>query len=298
MLNNTGASNLPDSNNTARSFTSSFSAQSGASPVFHPTGSIPGLHNVHGSYNMPTMPSSMSSRNPVGAVHQPSGSLQTGRFAANNLPTSLTQISHGGLPGHSGLGSRTVLSSGGSGTFNGSLNGTVTSVSGASPNSAAVNNRTTAPGLGVSPSMVGGPGPRITNTASSMISGAVGGGLGRTMNSGAGMSIPSFGGSRLGSNMSGLGMQGPGRPARSTVCAFQDSMGQLRTDPNEVMEVGTSYYEALFMADTMTYAVQEARAEEMQDAVHGLDGVSYPRDVCLTRQFFLQYWDLISQPLQ
>ncbi|KAI5073467.1 hypothetical protein GOP47_0011480 [Adiantum capillus-veneris] len=213
MLNNSGASNLPESNNTARPYTSSFTAQSGSSPVFHPTGSIPGLHNVHGSYNMPTMPSSMSSRNPVGAVHQPSGSLQTGRFAANNLPTSLTQISHGGLHGHSGLGSRTGLSSGGSGAYSSSLNGTVTSVSGASPNSAALNNRAAVPGLGVSPSMIGGAGPRITNTATSMMSGAVGGGLGRTMNSGAGLSIPSFSGSRLGSNVSGLGMQGPGRPS-------------------------------------------------------------------------------------
>ncbi|MCO5568312.1 hypothetical protein L7F22_022011 [Adiantum nelumboides] len=34
------------------------------------------------------------------------------------------------------------------------------------------------------------------------------------------------------------------------------------------------------------------------DAVHGLDGASCPGDDGLTRQFFLQYWDLVSQPLQ
>eukprot|EP00250_Pteridium_aquilinum_P014007 c21716_g1_i1 orf=34-1839(-) len=163
------------------------------------------------------MPSSMSSRNPVGAVHQPSGSLQTGRFSANNLPASLTQISHGGLHGHSGLGSRTGLSSGGSSGYSNSLNGAVTSVSGQSPGSGAVNNRAAVSGLGVSPSMIGSAGPRITSSASSMISGAVGGGLGRTMNSGAGLSIPSFSGSRLGSNVSGLSMQGPGRPSSNVL---------------------------------------------------------------------------------
>lgn len=236
MLNSSGASSIPDSNNTARPFTSSFSTQSGSSPVFHPTGSIPGLHNVHGSYNMPTMPSSMSSRNPVGAVHQPSGSLQTGRFAANNIPASLTQISHGGLHGHSGLGNRTGLSSGGGGAYSSSLNGAVTSVSGPSPGSGVVNNRAAVPGLGVSPSMIGGAGPRITSSASSMISGAVGGGLGRTMNSGAGLSIPSFSGSRLGSNVSGLGMQGPGRPSSNVL---------QQASPQMVSLLGSSFSNSL-----------------------------------------------------
>lgn len=129
----------------------------------------------------------------------------------------LIQISHGGLHGHSGLGNRTGLSSGGSGAYSSSLNGAATSVSGPSPGSGAVNNRAAVPGLGVSPSMIGGAGPRITSSASSMISGAVGGGLGRTMNSGAGLSIPSFSGSRLGSNVSGLGMQGPGRPSSNVL---------------------------------------------------------------------------------
>ncbi|MCO5607270.1 hypothetical protein L7F22_061463 [Adiantum nelumboides] len=37
---------------------------------------------------------------------------------------------------------------------------------------------------------------------------------------------------------------------------------------------------------------------EVRDALHGLDGASCPGDDGLTRQFFMQYWDLISQPLQ
>ncbi|KAH7422924.1 hypothetical protein KP509_12G032000 [Ceratopteris richardii] len=214
MLNNSGAPNLSESTNAARPF-SSFSAQSGSSPIFHAAGSVPGFNNVHGSYNMPTMPSSMSSRNPVNAVHQPSGTIQTGRFVTNNLPASLTQISHGGLHGHSGLGSRTGLGSGGSGTYSSSLNGSITSVSGASPVAGSVNNRAAVSGLGVSPSMMGGAGPRISNSASSMISG--GGSLGRTINSAANLNIPSFSGSRLGSNVSGLGIQGPGRPLNSVL---------------------------------------------------------------------------------
>ncbi|MCO5581256.1 hypothetical protein L7F22_035134 [Adiantum nelumboides] len=38
--------------------------------------------------------------------------------------------------------------------------------------------------------------------------------------------------------------------------------------------------------------------QKVTNAVHGLDGASCPGDDGLTRQFFMQYWDLISQPLQ
>ncbi|MCO5595280.1 hypothetical protein L7F22_049321 [Adiantum nelumboides] len=38
--------------------------------------------------------------------------------------------------------------------------------------------------------------------------------------------------------------------------------------------------------------------QEVTDAVHGLDGASCPGDDGLTRQFFMQYWDLVSQLLQ
>eukprot|EP00250_Pteridium_aquilinum_P012866 c20994_g1_i1 orf=296-1555(+) len=226
MLNSTTTSNLLDSNSsTARPFPSSFSAQSGSAPVFPHTGSIPGLHNVHGSYNMPTVPPSLSSRNsglgaaPGGLVHQPSGSLSTGRFATN---TSLSQMSHVGLHG------RTGLNAGASGAFSGSMNGAITPVSGPSP---GVNNRGTVSGLGVSPSMIGNAGPRITSSVSSMMNGAVGGTLGRNINSGAGISIPSSSGSRVNlgpSNTSGgLGMQGPGRPINSVLQQASPQMVSL-----------------------------------------------------------------------
>lgn len=223
MLNST--TNLLDSNSTARPFPSSFSAQSGSSPIFPHTGSIPGLHNVHGSYNMPTVPPSLSSRNaglgaaPGGPVHQPSGNLSTGRFASN---TSLSQLSHVGLHG------RTGLNAGASGAFSGSMNGAATTVSGPSP---GVNNRGTVSGLGVSPSMIGSGGPRITSSVSNMISGAVGGSLNRNINSGTGISIPSFSGSRvnLGPNNAsgGLGMQGPGRPINSVLQQASPQMVSL-----------------------------------------------------------------------
>ena len=60
--------------------------------IGYDSGSIQGLHNVHGSYNMPTIPSSISSRNsgigsaPGGSAHQ-----SPGRFTGNNLSSSLAQ---------------------------------------------------------------------------------------------------------------------------------------------------------------------------------------------------------------
>ncbi|MCO5601499.1 hypothetical protein L7F22_055620 [Adiantum nelumboides] len=211
MLNSSATSNLLETNSTAaRPFPTGFSSQSGSTPIFPHTGNIPGLHNVHGSYNMSTVPSSLSSRNsglgaaPGGPVHQPSGGLSTGRFANN---TSLSQISHSGLHG------RTGLNAGATGAFSGSMNGAATPVSGPSP---GVNSRGTVSGLGVSPSMIGTGGPRITSSVSSMISGGVGSGLSRNLNSGTAINIPSFSGSRVNlgpSNMNGgLSIQGPGRP--------------------------------------------------------------------------------------
>ena len=38
--------------------------------------------------------------------------------------------------------------------------------------------------------------------------------------------------------------------------------------------------------------------QEMHDAVRGLDGASCPGDDGLTRQFFLQHWDLVFEPLR
>ena len=114
--------------------------------------------------------------------------------------------------------SRSGGSVGGSSAYSTSMNGSVSSVSGPSQGSGGVNNRGTLPGLGVSPSMMGGAGPRITSSVSNMVTGSVSGGasMGRTINPGSGLNLPTFSGSRVNlgsSNVSGgVGMQGPGRP--------------------------------------------------------------------------------------
>ncbi|GMP55806.1 hypothetical protein CsSME_00020516 [Camellia sinensis var. sinensis] len=132
---NGSASNLPDG--TGRSFATSFSAQSGAaSPVFHHTGTIQGLHNLHGSFNVPNMPGTLASRNstvnnvPSSWVQQPTGSLSSGRFASNNLPVALSQISHGSSHGHSGVTNRGGMSVVGSPRFSNSANGVGGSIPG------------------------------------------------------------------------------------------------------------------------------------------------------------------------
>ncbi|KAG4185755.1 hypothetical protein ERO13_A08G000137v2 [Gossypium hirsutum] len=160
---NGSASNLPDS--SGRSFATSFSGQSGAaSPVFHHAGSLQGLHNIHGSFNVPNLPGTLASRNstlsnvPTGGVQQPTGSLSGGRFASNNLPVALSQLSHGSSHGHSGVTNRG--------------------------------------GLGVSP-ILGNAGPRITSSMGNMVGG---GNIGRTLSSGGGLSVPGLA-SRL--NLSG-----------------------------------------------------------------------------------------------
>ncbi|KAK8352596.1 hypothetical protein V6Z12_A05G105100 [Gossypium hirsutum] len=174
---NGSASNLPDS--SGRSFGTSFSSQSGAaSPVFHHAGTIQGLHNIHGSFNIPNMPGTLTSRNstlsnvPTGGVQQPTGSLSGGRFASNNLPIALSQLSHGGSHGHSGVTNRG--------------------------------------GLGVSP-ILGNAGPRITSSMGNMVGG---GNIGRSVSSGGGLSVPGLA-SRLNlsanSGSGSLSLQGQNR---------------------------------------------------------------------------------------
>ncbi|KAK3135245.1 hypothetical protein QOZ80_5BG0416570 [Eleusine coracana subsp. coracana] len=95
-------SNLRDS--TGRSFTSSFSGQSGSLPGFHHSGS----HNIHGNLNITNMTGSLAPRNasmtglPSPGVQQPGGSISSGRFPSNNLQASMSQIPHG----HSGISNR------------------------------------------------------------------------------------------------------------------------------------------------------------------------------------------------
>ncbi|XP_052726687.1 probable NOT transcription complex subunit VIP2 isoform X2 [Vigna angularis] len=212
---NGSASNLPDGA-AGRSFATSFSGQSGvASPVFHHSGSIQGLHNIHGSYNVPNMPSSLTSRNSTlnslptgGGVQQPSASLSSGRFASNNLPVALSQLSHGSSHGHSGVNSRGGISVIGNPGFNSSTNGVAGPIPGILPTSAAIGNRNAVPGLGVSP-ILGNAGPRITSSMGNMVGG---GNIGRI--SSGGLSVPALASRiNLGGNAGsgGLGVQGQNR---------------------------------------------------------------------------------------
>ncbi|XP_021833884.1 probable NOT transcription complex subunit VIP2 isoform X2 [Prunus avium] len=187
---NGSASNLPDSSGR---FATSFSGQSGAaSPVFHHTGTIQGFNNIHGSFNVPNMQGTLTSRNstlnnvPSGGVQQPTGSLSGGRFTSNNLPVALSQLSHGSSHGHSGVTNRGGISVVGNPGFSSSTNGIGGSIPGILPTSAAIGNRNAVPGLGVSP-ILGNAGPRITSSMGNMVGG---GNIGRSISSGGGLSVP------------------------------------------------------------------------------------------------------------
>ncbi|KAJ9698307.1 hypothetical protein PVL29_007407 [Vitis rotundifolia] len=212
---NGSTSNLQDSN--GRSFATSFSAQSGAaSPVFHHSGSIQGLHNIHGSFNVPNMPGTLASRNstinsvPSGGVQQPTGNLSSGRYASNSLPVALSQISHGSSHGHSGVANRGGISVVGSPGYSSSTNGVGGSIPGILPTSAAIANRSAVPGLGVSP-ILGNAGPRITSSMGNIVGG---GNIGRSISSGGGLAVPGIA-SRLNlaanSGSGSLNVQGPNR---------------------------------------------------------------------------------------
>ncbi|GFQ06361.1 probable not transcription complex subunit vip2 [Phtheirospermum japonicum] len=187
---NGSSSSLPDS--TGRPFSSSFSAQSGAgSSVFHHTGNMQGLHNIHGNFNVPNMPGALGSRSttmnniPSSGVQQAGGNLSSGRFASNNLPGGLSQISHSSAHVHSGLANRSGMNIVGNQGYSSSTNGVGGSIPGILPTSAAIGNRTTVPGLGVNP-VLGNSGPRITSSVGSIVGG---GNIGRNISSG-GLSVP------------------------------------------------------------------------------------------------------------
>ncbi|KAL5579762.1 hypothetical protein UlMin_015707 [Ulmus minor] len=187
---NGSASNLPDS--AGRSFTSSFSGQSGAgSPAFHDSGTIQGLHNIHGSFNVPNMPGALASRNstlsnvPSGGVQQATGSLSSGRFASNNLPVALSQLSHGSSHVHSAVSNRGISVVGNPG-FSSNTNGVGGSIPGILPSSAAIGNRNAVLGLGAS-QILGNAGSRISSSIGNM---AGGGNIGRSVSSGGGLSVP------------------------------------------------------------------------------------------------------------
>uniref|UniRef100_A0A3Q7H144 NOT2/NOT3/NOT5 C-terminal domain-containing protein n=1 Tax=Solanum lycopersicum TaxID=4081 RepID=A0A3Q7H144_SOLLC len=191
---NGSASNLPD--NSGRSFPSSFSPQSGAaSPLYHHSGNIQGLHNVHGSFSVPNMPGTLGSRNtainnvPSSGVQQSGNSLSGGRFASNNIPVALSQISQGSSHGHSGMTSRGGMSVVGNQGYSSNNNGVGGSIPGILPTSAAIGNRSSVQGLGMS-TILGNAGPRMSNSVGNIVGG---GNIGRNISSGAGLSVPGLG---------------------------------------------------------------------------------------------------------
>ncbi|KAI4385531.1 hypothetical protein MLD38_003545 [Melastoma candidum] len=156
---NGSASNLHDS--TGRAFATSFSGLSGT---------MQGLHNMHGGYNIPNMAGSLGSRNsalnnmPSGGV-QPSGNLPIGRFTSNNLPVALSQLSHvSGIPNRGGVN---VVGNHG---FGGNANGIGSSIPGILPSSSAVANTGSA-NLGVPGQnrLLSGVGPQGSSQVASML---------------------------------------------------------------------------------------------------------------------------------
>ncbi|XP_042067994.1 probable NOT transcription complex subunit VIP2 [Salvia splendens] len=188
---NGSTSSLPDS--TGRSYTPSFSVQSGAgSPVYHHAGNIQGLHNLHGNFNVPNMPGALGSRSTTmnniasSGLQQASGNLSTGRFSSNNLPVALSQISHSNTHVHSGMASRGGMSVIGNQGYSSSTNGVGGSIPGILPTSAAISNRTSVSGLGISP-VLGNAGQRMASSMGSIVGG---GSIGRNISSGGGLSMP------------------------------------------------------------------------------------------------------------
>ncbi|VFQ98139.1 unnamed protein product [Cuscuta campestris] len=204
---NGSSSNLSD--NSGRSYTS-FSGQSGAaSPAYHHSGSVQGLHNIHGSFNVPSMPGTLGSRNtsmnmPSSSVQQSGNNLSSGRFASNNLPVAISQISHGSSHAHTGMTSRGGLSVMGNTGYSSNTNGVGGSIPGILPTSGAIGNRNAVPGLGVSPV------PRMSSSVGNIVGGS---NMGRNISSGV-LSVPGLA-SRLNLNSNSgsgnLNIQGSNR---------------------------------------------------------------------------------------
>ncbi|XP_013738372.2 probable NOT transcription complex subunit VIP2 isoform X1 [Brassica napus] len=211
---NGSASNLQDG--SGRSFASSYTGQPGSpSPGFHhAAGSLQGLHNLHGSYNVGNMQGSLSSRNssmnslPSPGVQQANGSFSSGRFSSNNLPVALAQLSHGNSHGHSGIPNRGGINNVGNPGYSSNANGVGGSIPGILSTSAGLSGRNSVSNIGMS-HLLANAGPRITSAMGNMVGGV---NLGRTISSG-GLSMPGLS-SRL--NMaansgSGLNVQGQNR---------------------------------------------------------------------------------------
>eukprot|EP00249_Psilotum_nudum_P017389 c26297_g1_i1 orf=870-2744(-) len=279
---NSSTSNLLDLGSSSRPLTP-FSTLSDSTPVFQHAGSAQGFHNAPGSYNMLGMPTTLSSRNsglgsvPSG-VHQSSGTaLSAGRFTSNNLPVGLSQLSHGGLHGHTGMTSRGGISVGGSHSFSSSMNGVGASVPGGLAGSGAVNSRGI-PGLGVSPSIIGSAGPRITSSVGSVVGAAVGTGINRTNNSGTSVNSPSFNGSHVSlgaiSGSGGLGVQGPGRPLSTVLqqASLRKQGVNSIVQQSQEFSIQNEDFPALpgFKGGSSDFATQLHQKEQQQDSAISL----------------------------
>ncbi|KAM3374101.1 putative NOT transcription complex subunit VIP2 isoform X1 [Capsicum galapagoense] len=264
---NGAASNLPD--NTGRSFPSSFSPQSGAaSPLYHHSGSIQGLHNIHGSFNVPNMPGTLGSRNtainnvPSSGVQQSGNSLAGGRFASNNIPVALSQMSQGSSHGHSGMTSRGGMSVVGNPGYSSNTSGVGGSIPGILPTSAAIGNRSSVQGLGMSP-LLGNAGPRMSNSVGNIVGG---GNIGRSISSGAGLSVPGLA-SRLNltanTGSGNLNVQGSNR-----------LMGGVmqQASPQVMSMLGNSYPTAGGLSQNHVQAVGNLNSMGMLNDVNSNDG--------------------------
>ncbi|KAM0001404.1 hypothetical protein Hdeb2414_s0375g00880101 [Helianthus debilis subsp. tardiflorus] len=200
---NGSASSFQD--NTGRPFSASFSTQSGApSPVFHHSGSVQGLHNLHGSFNVA---GTLGSRNPTTANVpsnglQQCGNLSAGGFTSNNMPVALSLLEC--------CWNRGSLSVVGTPGFSSGANAISGSIPGILPTTAPISNRNSIAGVGVPP-VLGNLSSRITGSAGNIGSG---GSIGRSLSSGGGLSITGLA-SRFNLNTNSgsgnLGVQGSNR---------------------------------------------------------------------------------------
>ncbi|XP_042448953.1 uncharacterized protein LOC122033863 [Zingiber officinale] len=117
---------------------------------------------------------------PSGGVQQPGGSIPSGRFSSNNLLVALSQMPHG-----SGVTNRGGINVVGNHAFSSSnINGVTGSITGIS-SSSAYGNRSSVPGLGVSP-VLSNVWPRLISSVGNIVGS---GNMGRSISSG-GLSVP------------------------------------------------------------------------------------------------------------
>ncbi|KAF3660516.1 putative NOT transcription complex subunit VIP2 [Capsicum annuum] len=243
-----------------------------------------GLHNIHGSFNVPNMPGTLGSRNtainnvPSSGVQQSGNSLAGGRFASNNIPVALSQMSQGSSHGHSGMTSRGGMSVVGNPGYSSNTSGVGGSIPGILPTSAAIGNRSSVQGLGMSP-LLGNAGPRMSNSVGNIVGG---GNIGRSISSGAGLSVPGLA-SRLNltanTGSGNLNVQGSNRLmggvmqqdkhlhrwSSSAILGFQAS-------PQVMSMLGNSYPTAGGLSQNHVQAVGNLNSMGMLNDVNSNDG--------------------------